>query len=377
MRNTAASGVLVAGLLAAFACTDSPTGVTLRLDDTPLFSEAAGAQRVGVMTQNLYVGTDVDAVLAALMSSDPSDDVPALFAAIETLDQTDFPTRAGAIADEIARERPHVVGVQEVSDIHVDLTGFGVPLVINLEFLPILEAQLGARGLHYTVAATIKNIDVTPVPGIQLVDYDAILVNTDLATVDFTYAQNFTANLGVIAPGVELKRGFVYVRATIDGVQHAFVSTHLEPDIAGIDLSGLRAAQAYEIVALLDGSTPALVLGDLNDPPGTPMYQVLQQAGFRDVWQDLRPGVDGFTTGEGYTDQHRADLSNPLNGFTQRIDYIWARGTGHPIAGVQGRIVRFGAEPSDKGDGPYFKIWPSDHAGLVAELLSPAALGLR
>src|SRR3989304_1599218 len=116
MKHTTAFGLLVAGVLAAFACTDLPTSDS----DTQLRAKAAGAQRVGVMTQNLYVGTDVDA---------------------------------------------------------------GVPVVLALEFLSIIEAQLAARGLHYTVAATVKNIDVTPVPGIQLVDYDAILVNTDLATV--------------------------------------------------------------------------------------------------------------------------------------------------------------------------------------------------
>ena len=376
MKHTTTFGLLVAGLF-TFACTDVPTGVAPRLDDAPFLSDAAGAQRVGVMTQNLYVGADVDAVLAALMTPDPNDDVPALFTAIETLGKTDFPTRAGAIADKIAQDRPHVVGFQEVSEIHIDLSGFGVPVVIDLEFLPILQAQLAARGLNYTVAATIKNLDVSPVPGIQLVDYDAILVNTDLGAVDFAYSQNFTYNLGVIAPGVELKRGFVEAGVTIAGVQHVFVSTHLEPDLGGMDLRWLRAAQAYELAVVLGDSTPAFVMGDLNDRPGTPMYQVLGQAGFRDVWQDLRPGVDGFTAGEGYTDERRADLSNPLNGFTQRIDYIWARGVGHPIAGLQGRISRFGAEPADKVDGPYFKIWPSDHAGLVAELLSPAALGRR
>src|SRR5574342_145245 len=88
------------------------------------------------------------------------DDIPALFAAIETLGKTDFPTRAGAIADEFARERPHVVGFQEVSEIHIDLNGFGVPLMIDLEFLPILQTQLAARGLNYVVAATVKNLDV-------------------------------------------------------------------------------------------------------------------------------------------------------------------------------------------------------------------------
>ena len=37
------------------------------------------------MTWNMYVGADVDAVIAALLSPDPSDDQPALLAAIGTL----------------------------------------------------------------------------------------------------------------------------------------------------------------------------------------------------------------------------------------------------------------------------------------------------
>src|SRR3989338_1528828 len=187
MKHTTAFGLLVAGVLAAFACTELPTSDS----DTQLRAKAAGAQRVGVMTQNLYVGTDVDAVLAALMSPDPNDDVPALFTAVETLGKTDFTTRAGAIADEIARERPHVVGFQEVSEIFIDLSAFGGPTV-NLPFLPILEAQLAARGLHYATAATVKNIDVSLLGGaIRLVDYDAMLVDTDLVTVDYAYGFNF------------------------------------------------------------------------------------------------------------------------------------------------------------------------------------------
>lgn len=371
MAHTPSLPLLAASLLAATACMESPTDVALRLDET------AGAHRIGVYTQNLYVGADVDAVLAALLTPDATDDLPALLTAIETLEKTSFPVRAAAIADEIERERPHAVAFQEVSEIHIDLSALGGPTV-DLSFLPIVEAKLAERGLPYTVAATVRNLDVTLLGGaIRLVDYDAILVNPDLATLDFTEARNFTYNFGPVVPGVELKRGFAAAWATIDGVQHVFMSTHLEPDFAGYDLSELRAAQASEIAAVLAGSTPAFVMGDLNDRPGSLMYQVFQAAEFDDVWRALRPGADGFTAGEGYTDERRADLSNAHNGFTQRIDYIWARNVGHPTAGLQGRVTRFGTEPSDKVEGPYFKIWPSDHAGLVAELLTPAAVGLR
>lgn len=359
MRPTAAVSLL-AGLLFSLACSDTPTAPGPRLDE--LGEVSSDLRRVSVMTQNLYVGTDVDAVLLAILSPDPNDDLPALLVAIETLKKTDFPTRAEAFADAIARERPDVVGFQEVSDVHVDLAAFGIP-VIDLQFMPIIEAALAARGLNYQVAAVVKNIVANPVPGVSLVDYDAILVNTDRATIDFAHTQNFSNNLGVVAPGVELKRGLVMVAATIEGRRYYFVNTHLEPDLAGIDLSELRMAQMWELaVAVLGDATPAFVMGDLNDRAGSPMYQVLQQAGFQDVWTELRPGVEGFTNGRS------PDLANPENEFTKRIDYIWVRGLDGPPGQVQGRITRLGVLPHERVQGPFYEMWPSDHAGLVAEL---------
>ncbi|HEX9581751.1 MAG TPA: endonuclease/exonuclease/phosphatase family protein [Gemmatimonadales bacterium] len=362
--SVAARAVLAASLLCLPACSDNPTDVGPPLD-LPDFRNAAGAARVGVMTQNLYVGTDVDAVLAALMSPDEADDLPALMTAIQTFQTTDFPTRATAFADAIARERPHVVGLQEVSDVRIDLSGVGVPIQLNQQFLPILEAALAARHLPYVVAATVLDFTASPIPGVELKDYEAILVDTSRATVDFTYTQLFSNNLGVVAPGVELKRGLVEVAATIDGRRYYFVSTHLEPDIAEADLSALRAAQAWELaVAVLGDSTPAFVMGDLNDTPGSPMYQVLQQAGFIDVWAELRPGANG------YTSPRSPDLANPRDELTKRIDYIWARGVEHGAAGLRGRIDRLGVRPAERIPGPYYTMWPSDHAGLAASLIA-------
>lgn len=365
-RITAWTSRLVSLVLLA-ACTWEPTGVPATPDEGPAFASTPGATRVSVMTQNLYVGADVDAVLAALVTPDRSDDLDALITAIETLEKTHFPTRAGGIADVIARERPHVVGFQEVSEIHIDLRAMGVPITLDLDFLPILQTQLAARGLNYAVAGSIKNIDARPLPGIQLVDYDVILVDADRVTVERTHARNFAFNVGPIAEGVELKRGLVAVTAAIDGQRYQFLNTHLEPDLGARDLSDLRAAQAYEATAVLGNHSPAFVMGDLNDVPGSPMYQVLVQAGFDDVWAELRPGVDGSTT------PRSADLANPHDNLTRRIDYLWARGVGHAMAGLQGRIALIGAVPSDMVEGPYYRMWPSDHVGLVAELLVPPA----
>src|SRR6267378_2466297 len=82
----------------------------------------ADPSEISVMTQNLYVGADVDLVIRALGTADPADDFPALLFAIETVGKTDFPARAAAIADQIARARPHAVGLQEVSRIDIDLS---------------------------------------------------------------------------------------------------------------------------------------------------------------------------------------------------------------------------------------------------------------
>ncbi len=57
--------------------------------DTKVGTASDGALRVTVMTRNLYVGADVDAVIAALANTDPSDDLPALFTAIQTIQRTD------------------------------------------------------------------------------------------------------------------------------------------------------------------------------------------------------------------------------------------------------------------------------------------------
>ena len=368
-----AIGSLVAGLTLAAACQDAPTLTS------PAFDETAGMQRVTVMTQNLYVGTDVDAVIAALMSPDPTDDVPVLIGAVETLQKTDFSARAGAVADAIAKYRPDVVGLQEVSDIYLDLAGMGIPVaalglpaVVDLKFMPIIKGALAARGLHYALAGQIKNIDAAPFAGIQLVDYDAILVNTDRVTEWISGGQNFTFNLGEIADGVVLKRGFVEVGALIDGRRYWVVSTHLESDLnAETRFPELRQAQAAEIALVLGDSTPAFVMGDLNDDPGSPMYQAFQAAGFHDIWAELHPDDPG------YTDAHLLDLSDTTAPFTRRIDFIWARGVGHPTDGLQGQIKRFGMLPSDRVDGPYYKIWASDHAGLVATLQTPPAAGVR
>jgi endonuclease/exonuclease/phosphatase family metal-dependent hydrolase len=351
-RSLLASAVLCL----ASACSDeSPSPFEPEVGPIPDASDV-GQTDITVMTRNLYVGADVDAVIGALVTPDPADDQAALLAAIATLQQTDFPARAVAFADEIGRTRPHVVGLQEVSTIDISLPPLGVE--VHLDFLPVLLAELSARGLEYDVAARVRNIEAAPFPGVSLLDEDAVLVDGSRVEVQQTSARRFTANLGAVAPGVTLARGWVMATVTIGGQSYTVASTHLESgDAPG--LAQLRAAQAGELAQALASATPAILMGDLNDVPGSPMYQVLVGAGFTDVWQALRPGVSGFTC------CHLSDLSNRTQAFHKRIDYVFASNGGEGEHFI-GRIDPVGDVPADRL--PDSRLWPSDHAGLVAWL---------
>ncbi len=353
------------------ACTDASVlgPAHYEINDPVFRSTGSKAHEVTVMNWNIYIGADVDAVIAALVSPDPNDDLPTLLTAIQTLQETDVLARMQAVAREIARARPHVVGLQEVSELDIDLTDLGLPVDIDVDFLAILQAALAAEGVNYTVAAIVTNIDATPFPGIRVVDHDVLLVDADRVTVNSTVEQNFTNNIGVVAPGVALIRGWVSITATIDGESFTFANTHLESG-QGAALSALRAAQATELVTALGAASPAILMGDLNDLPGSLMHQVVSGAGFTDVWGSFHPGAQGLTC------CHLPDLSNQIQDFDQRIDYVFARGVGHPIKGVMGQLKRLGEVPADRLSGPAHRIWPSDHAGLVAVLLAPPANAL-
>ncbi len=66
---------------------------------------------VTVMTRNLYLGADLDPVVKATSFSGALKAVAAGWAQVQA---NDFPTRARAIAAEIARAKPDFVGFQEL-----------------------------------------------------------------------------------------------------------------------------------------------------------------------------------------------------------------------------------------------------------------------
>ncbi|HEY7636317.1 MAG TPA: endonuclease/exonuclease/phosphatase family protein [Gemmatimonadales bacterium] len=359
MRTSWIAGL---SLALALACTDGtapePAG-----DIGGLSTAAHSVSRITVLTQNMYPGTNLDLVVAALASPNPNDDAPALQFALQTLSETDYPARAALLADEIARKRPQAVALQEVSTFNIAAAIAGTD--IQLDFLPILSAELAARGLHYVEAGAGTNYSLDPIPGVSYSQGDALLIDADQVTINSASHHVFTTNIGEVAPGVTLRQGWSVADADVSGKRVLFVSTHPESNLGDISLSLLRAAQVTELVSTLPSDVPAVIMGDLNDEPGSPMYQVLTGAGLMDVWRALRPGVTGNTC------CHDDNLGDKIARFDEHIDFVFARGFGRGAPGLQGQISLFGDQPSERTEGPLHPIWASDHAGILASLLTP------
>lgn len=325
-------------------------------------AEMHAANRLTVLSRNLYIGADLTPVIGTLASPDPADDLPAIVGTVQRLQATDWPRRADALVAELAETRPQVVGVQEVWRLAVNL---GPIATLNQDFRQELMSRIAAAGLPYAIAAEVTSINASPNPFVQVSDRDLILVDTLRVRVQAgsQVAGIFAANLGPIAPGVQLLRGWVTVEATVDGVPVTLSSTHLESG-ASPQIAGLRGLQASQLVATLAGKPSVILLGDFNDVEGSPMYQAVQGAGFRDTWREMRPGVDGFTC----CHAELLDNASSAEAFTQRIDYVWTRGLQFRNDRVLGSVHLLGASASDRLDGG---LWPSDHAGVLASLLLP------
>jgi endonuclease/exonuclease/phosphatase family metal-dependent hydrolase len=294
----------------------------------------ASAAPVGltVMTQNLYVGADADAVF-----SNPTPDTIA--AAFQSVLLNNFPARAVAIAAEAAHSGgPLLIGLQEASII----SGPGG----SLDYTQILVNALAGQGLHYT--AIVHPGFFFALGGFSVRDQDVVLARTDVPgfAVSSSEQHTFVNNLVLPSPlgAFSLDNGYVLVNATLDGAPLQFVSTHLDPFH-----TPLQPLQAGEILAALGTTTePQLVVGDFNARPDEFTYAEMLAAGFTDV--ALLAGAAGLTCCQ------PPDLDNPVSQLTNRYDYIFERG----FASISGASL--------VGNTPFENVrplWPSDHAGLI------------
>ncbi len=341
----------------------------------------SGAVLARVMTRNVYAGAPLERLFDSGLAAG---EIPAAAAALwADVRATNFAERAVALADEVARERPHLIGLQEVSAYLTETPGdaaFGgtTPAADTaLDFRRLLLSALAARGLEYAVVSASRNFDgELPIldPGspnsttdIRLIDFDVILARADIEAFNPQDGQ-FEAYLNASVGGLPrpVRRGWASIDARIGGSTVRFLTTHLEP---GEDEPEIQVAQGRELLAAIDrldrdhGALPTILVGDLNsaaDGSGTPTYGNLIAAGFSDAW-------DG--DGDGPTCCQATDLRNELSLLNSRIDLVLLRGDLRrptPMSRSRRFSTRVGGEPSDRTPSG---LWPSDHAGVVATVL--------
>lgn len=402
MRSTVSS-LLAAGLLGA--------------------ASLAAAGEIDVMTQNQYLGADLAPVLGAATAQpfDPAAFSAAVVDALTKVAATRPGERARALAEQIARREPDVVGLQEAYVFAcMPYPGFpGGPGLgcddpaIRGAFTDHLADTAAALRGRYSVVGKVTNLQVGAIPFavngypavLALADRDAILVRRDLhaSWVDFsagtacrvsdqgcnfqTAPPPFTTPVGNIA----IERGFLAVDLTVRGRAYRVFNSHLEQRLLAPNLPEtrlLQVGQAYELLGTAlgtwDGVKKVIVVGDINsDPadtipvppypatlpwapalPSVPPYQVFTTNGFTDAWT-LRSRQPRDHRPDGATCCQDEDLRNRRSALYERIDMIFSLTRPSHVMDM----TLLGDSPEDRTR-PAFHggLWPSDHAALAARL---------
>ena len=364
-----------------------------------------GNSHIKVMTRNLYLGADIFKVVEAAQE-DPDNPLAVPYAVAEvyqTMLFTNFWARAQAIADEIAKNRPMVIGLQEVSAFYKQTPGdflAGNPVQagdVVIDFYEVLNEALLERGMVYdafevtNAAVELPMADAASPTGlsdVRMVDHDMILVwNRHDATLVLAgnYANNLELNIG--GADVAFTRGYLVVDVDVRGRSFRCVNTHLEVRSSADSVFRIvQAAQMQELLGTLDWLSysdpkPVIMTGDFNsspdDVPGEAYHPVLGQwlpyvppymqavnAGYLDTWLLQKKYDEGSTSG---FDEY---VSDPSAELTSRIDLIFADPKDLLIWKTRCDVV--GDEVSDMipnpADPDALMLWPSDHAGVVAEI---------
>lgn len=315
-----------------------------------------------VMTRNLYLGANLDAIVRAKSSQEAFAAVEAGWAQVQA---NNFPVRARAIAGEIAAARPDFVGFQEAVLYRTQTPADFLQTratTVALDYVAELRKALAARRLKYRFAGIGSWTDAElpsgnpPAMDIRITVRDALLVRTNRKIkINRMRKVEYPTTTPLFGGLVVAKRGFILADATVGGRKIRVVTTHLE---SFSDAS--QVAQGQELAAALGpAKVPTVLLGDLNsraDGSGTPTHASLLAAGFHDAWTEARPNDVGLTCCHG-------DDLRPIGApFYSRIDYVLTR---NGFRGVAAGIV--GEEEGDRVGG----LWPSDHAGVWARLRLP------
>lgn len=390
---------------------------------TSVWADGKGAHRrhvdrLRVMTKNLYVGAD----LLGVNDPRPCGALQAVHDLFEEILASNPPERMDAIADEIMRKRPHVIALQEVYRLSMQVPSNSIKVDsetgaitfdhfrvndngtitfktdadhIVYDYLELLLDALAARGLQYDVVEDaiayesdfefpswhlVQHPDFGCIPAdgafptdVRAEDRDVILVRSDVTADNATWA-NYSWLVPIQIPTGEAPapivqiisvRGFSVADITHRGQTYRFVNTHLEVDDQSdpnSPINMIQAAQAQELIAVLSSETLSqVVTGDFNsspDPRDVTTSYELMQAA---GYTDIWPS---FRWRPGYTCCQADDLMNFSSLLSKRVDLVLTL----PAAETELLWSPARVTGNRQRDKTASGLWPSDHAGVAALL---------
>jgi len=320
---------------------------------------------ITALTYNMFYGIATDIVPQSTSAANLSGSISAVVGGV-TL--TDFACRLEGAAQLIAAEQPDVIALQEavlVAYAH-ELDDRSRDRVI-VDFLDTLvraiERQSGVRYQALARDNAVVEGALPSVGGARLIDRGAILVHPRLGPAalagSLTYATLEPAS-ELVTNGVgSVVRGALHVQVAFsDGALDVY-STHLQSSgTSSPSAPGVRLAQAQELADWIDQTRApgglVLVLGDLNDVPGSPMYTTF-----------VPPLTDTYgSAGElpGLTAYQDQSLSAPTDTASVRIDYVLSSS---PSVVESHRAFTSMVGPCN--------LWVSDHFGVQSTVRTAAS----
>lgn len=387
MSRTGLIGVVPRPRIAAIAL--ATLGTLLALLAAPIVTEAEALKRsastnVRVLTRNIFLGADLT---PAINADSPQQFVRANGAILREVNATNFPLRARALAAEIRRLRPHIVGLQEVAlwrtaPPSLDPVFEGPSATdVRFDFLRLLLDRLnsgtGENAVRYRPVQVQKEFDFEapadedddPSTGAdtfggeingRLTMRDAILVRRNAGVrVSKERGGNYNDLLVLEDVGgavdVPVQRGFNRITVRRGGQRFRVINTHLEAFDDRTERPSIRRLQAGQLSRgpAGPGQLPAVVLGDFNsDVPGLrpgdqQAFRFLLDAGFKRRSTTDPPSCcvsDLFTS--------------PPSEFDHVVDHVIAR-PGRRVRLLNSRVV---------GLSQVNGLFPSDHAGVFSRL---------
>lgn len=324
-----------------------------------------------VMTYNVNEGTDFLQVLTATNATQFLIGVGDIVTQVQG---TNPPERMQAVAARILAAHPTLVSLQEMDQWYFGT--FDLPsqscqnMTLQYDMVQELMTALAAQGGHYQIAIQAPEISFPPTPGLILpsnficaavTDSNVILARTDLNPLAFHWSNPQSAQFAAAVPfptpngTVPITRSWISVDVQFHAGTFRFIGTHLESfvdvvrEAQGAELRAGPANTPLPVIVAMDSNAQAFPL------PQDATYVDFMSSGYKDVWQEIFPSLPGLTCCQNETD------NNPVSELYQRIDLILTLGN------IEGQNIKvIGADPGSRlADG----LWPSDHAGVAAQVV--------